>query len=139
MSTHISDLIYSKKLPNNFPFGRLSRCTGLPDEYNDILYLQSGEDRMTNGSKPLIVCLCGSTDLMGTAFVEVNRDETLKGYVVLSVGVDMKDRTQGFLAGKADVEIAIMKEKLDWLHRRKIDMADVVIVLQTSGKELGES
>ncbi|MGH7171959.1 MAG: hypothetical protein ACRELG_16920 [Gemmataceae bacterium] len=76
---------------------------------------------------------------MKTAFVDVNRDETLKGNIVLSVGVDMKDRSQEFLVGKTDAEIAIIKEQLDWLHRRKIDMADVIIILKTKGEELGHS
>lgn len=82
--------------------------------------------------KPLIVCLCGSTRLMKTAFVDANRDETLKGYIVLSVGVDMKDETQAFLQGKNEAQKEIIKQKLDWLHRRKIDLADVVIFLKDS-------
>jgi len=91
-----------------------------------------------DGFRPLIVCLCGSTDLWDT-FTEVNRDETLNGYIVLSVGVNMKDPSQSFLKDKSEAERAIIKDKLDWLHRRKIDMADVVVVLKTAGKELGAS
>jgi len=74
-------------------------------------------------------------------FAEVNRDETLNGYIVLSVGVNMKaqDASQTFLKGKSEAEVAIIKDKLDWLHRRKIDLADVVVVLKTTGKDLGES
>lgn len=94
---------------------------------------------MLAGSQPLIVCLWGSTKLMTTAFVEVNRDETLKGNIVVSVGVNMKDDSQAFLKGKSEADKAIIKAKLDWLHRRKIDMADVVIVLKTVGEELGDS
>jgi hypothetical protein len=93
---------------------------------------------MAAGSRPLIVCLCGSTDLMDK-FAEVNRDETLNGYIVLSVGVNMKDTSQPFLKHKSEAEIAIIKDKLDWLHRRKIDLADVVVVLKTAGKDLGKS
>lgn len=89
--------------------------------------------------RPMIVCLCGSTRLMKTAFVDVNRDETLKGNIVLSVGVDMKDESQEFLKEKTDVEKAIIKDHLDWLHREKIDFADLVIILKTAEKELGKS
>src|SRR6185312_12520765 len=92
-----------------------------------------------NGGQPLIVCLCGSTKLMKTAFVDANRDETLKGNIVVSVGVDMKDETQEFLIGKSESDKAIIKTQLDWLHRRKIDLADFVIVLQTKGEPLGSS
>lgn len=100
--------------------------------------MSTQEVMMADGCRPLIVCLCGSTDLMDK-FTEVNRDETLNGYIVLSVGVDMKDPSQPFLKGKSEAEIAIIKDKLDWLHRRKIDLADVVVVLKTAGKDLGES
>jgi hypothetical protein len=97
------------------------------------------ENTMVTGCQPMIVCLCGSTKLMKTAFVDVNRDETLKGNIVVSVGVDMKDQSQQFLVGKTEAEKAIIKAQLDWLHRRKIDMADVVIIIKTTGEELGES
>jgi hypothetical protein len=76
---------------------------------------------------------------MKTAFVEVNRDETLKANIVVSVGVDTKDESQEFLKDKSEADKAIIKEKLDSLHRRKIDLADVVIILKTMGEELGES
>ncbi len=93
--------------------------------------------------KPLIVCLCGSTKLWD-AFVTANRDETLKGNIVLSVGVDMQEGADlSFLKETTEpqltIEKQIIKEKLDWLHRRKIDLASVVIILQTDGKPLGSS
>ncbi len=100
--------------------------------------VRAPEGKMTGKGRPLVVCLCGSTDLMDK-FAEVNRDETLNGYIVLSVGVNMKDTSQPFLKDKSEAEIAIIKEKLDWLHRRKIDLADVIVVLKTGGKDLGES
>jgi hypothetical protein len=102
---------------------------------------------MTTGSQPLIVCLCGSTKrFMKTAFPEVNSEETLKGNIVVSVGVNMDDdpRVKKMQEeAKTDAERAAItdriKTQLDWLHRRKIDMADVVIVLQPKGEPLGPS
>jgi hypothetical protein len=85
---------------------------------------------------PKIVCLCGSTKLMKNEFVTVNRDETLKGNVVVSVGVDMRDE---FFAKSTKEEKEEIKDKLDCLHRRKIDLADEVIILKNKDHELGES
>jgi hypothetical protein len=97
------------------------------------------QTRTEKDMQSIIVCLCGTTKLMKTAFVEVNRDETLKGNIVLSVGVDMKDESQDFLKGKSEAEKAIIKYQLDCLHRRKIDMADVVVIVKTAGEQLGDS
>jgi hypothetical protein len=85
---------------------------------------------------PKLVCLCGSTRLMKNEFVTVNRDETLKGNVVVSVGVDMRD---DFFASRTKEEREEIKDKLDCLHRRKIDLADEVIILKVKDQELGES
>lgn len=70
--------------------------------------------------KPKIVCLCGSTRFKNE-FIEINKSETLKGNIVLSVG----------LFGHADnIELSEQqKEMLDELHKRKIDLADEVIIL----------
>lgn len=83
--------------------------------------------------RPKIVCLCGSTDFM-QAFDTANRDETLAGHIVLSVGVDMKNRDKAFLSSKTEAELAAIKDRLDCLHRRKIDLADEILVLNVGGK-----
>jgi hypothetical protein len=79
--------------------------------------------------KPIIVCLCGSTRFKD-AYVKAQRDETLKGKIVLSVGLfgweeglDMSGPT---------------KKMLDELHLRKIDLADEVLFLNVGGY-IGES
>ena len=83
---------------------------------------------MTDKNKrPPIVCLCGSTRFMD-AFHEAGWDFTLKGYIVLSVGVCKHTKDHGGEAlGK---EVA---DKLDELHLRKIDLADEVFVLNVDG------
>ena len=76
---------------------------------------------------PKIVCLCGSTRFMDT-FFEAGWSETLKGHIVLSVGVVT---TSADHAGEAlGVEVVQM---LDELHWRKIDLADEVLVLNVDG------
>jgi len=70
---------------------------------------------------PRIICLCGSTKFTAV-FNQVNRDLTLAGYIVLSVGCHVhSDEELGITAGQ--------KAALDELHKRKIDLADAVLVL----------
>ncbi len=76
---------------------------------------------------PEIVCLCGSTRFMD-AFHSVGWRLTLDGYIVLSVGVCKHAEHHGAEALDQDVV-----EKLDELHKRKIDLADWVMVLNVGG------
>ena len=82
-------------------------------------------------NKPIIVCLCGSTRFKDTYEV-VMREETLKGKIVLSVGmyghIEMPDMVCG----------GPVKEMLDELHLRKIDLSDEVLILNVGGY-IGES
>lgn len=79
---------------------------------------------------PRIVCLCGSTRF-SEAFREANLRETLAGNIVLTIGCDMKSDDALGLPSNA-------KEKLDELHKRKIDLCDEVLVLNVGGY-IGES
>lgn len=76
---------------------------------------------------PRIVCLCGSTKFM-QKFFEVGWDFTLRGYIVLSVGVCKHAEHHGAEALGKDVA-----DRLDELHLRKIDMADEVFVINVGG------
>jgi len=80
--------------------------------------------------KPRIVCFCGSTKFMDI-FREQNLKWTLAGNIVLTVGCDIKS-DGGLLLGED------AKLMLDQLHFRKIEMADVVYVLNVGGY-VGES
>lgn len=84
---------------------------------------------MTN--KPTIVCLCGSTRF-SEAFREANLHETLAGNIVLTIGCDMRSDADLF-ADKTDKELTAIKISLDWLHFRKIDLADEVLILNVDG------
>ena len=96
-----------------------------------------GDRESTAVGLPRIVCLCGSTKHM-SVFDQANRDETLSGRIVLTVGVDLKDRHKDVLSGKTDAEALVIKDRLDCLHRRKIDLADEILVLNVDGPP-GES
>ncbi len=75
-------------------------------------------------NKPKIVCLCGSTRFKD-AFIQANRDETLKGHIVLTVG--LFGHYEG-LDMSGDTKIM-----LDELHKRKIDLADEILVINVGG------
>lgn len=80
---------------------------------------------MTTLEWPIIVCLCGSTRF-SEAYRAANLSETLAGRIVLSVGCDFKsDDALGLT--QAD------KARLDELHKRKIDLADEILVLNVGG------
>jgi hypothetical protein len=74
---------------------------------------------------PIVVCLCGSTRF-SEAFREANFQETLSGNIVLSIGCDTKS-DKGLGLTVAD------KKRLDWLHLRKIDLANEVLILNVGG------
>ena len=78
-----------------------------------------------------IVCLCGSTRF-GQAFHDAQLQETLAGKIVLTIGCNMKSDT-GVFAGMQEVELNSIKARLDELHKRKIDLADEVFILNVGG------
>jgi hypothetical protein len=81
---------------------------------------------------PQIVCLCGSTRFM-QVFYDVGSDLTLRGHIVLTVGVCKHPEDHGAEALGADVA-----RRLDELHLWKIDLADIVVILNVGGY-IGES
>jgi hypothetical protein len=91
--------------------------------------LEVPRDR-TFQERPRIVCLCGSTRFY-QQFVEANYRETMEGHIVLSVGFyphaekEMHHEERGCTAQQ--------KLALDELHKRKIDLADEVLVLNVGG------
>ena len=77
----------------------------------------------------MIITLCGSTRFKDE-FLAVQRDLTLQGHIVLSVG----------LFAHADNEELTAEEKirLDNLHKEKINMSDAIFVINKDGY-IGES
>jgi hypothetical protein len=79
--------------------------------------------------EPIRVCLCGSTRFR-EAFEKAQKDETLAGKIVLTVG--MFGHAEGI-----DMNGPV-KRMLDELHLRKIDIAHEVLILNVGGY-IGES
>ena len=79
-----------------------------------------------------VITLCGSTKFK-EEFLEIQKDLTLQGNIVISVG----------LFGHADghyetIVTEDIKVLLDDMHKRKIDMADEIFVINVDGY-IGES
>lgn len=77
-----------------------------------------------------IVTLCGSTRFK-EQFMEAQKRLTLEGCIVISVGLFGH-------SGDADVWKPGVKEMLDDMHLRKIDLADEIFVINVGGY-IGES
>lgn len=89
------------------------------------------------GPRPRIVTLCGSTRFYDE-FQQANYDETMAGHVVLSVGFYPHAKAEhghGEGVGHDSAE----KVALDELHKRKIDMADEVLVVSDASGYYGDS
>ncbi len=85
--------------------------------------------------KPVVVTICGSTrfrDQLNAA----RRAETLAGHIVLSSEVYFKDDPD--LERMGDAASLRLKEAMDELHLRKIDLSDEVLILNVGGY-IGES
>ncbi len=125
------------------------RCTD-DDKYDEFAIIPWGElqtaiktaadqiemqQRERVEKRPRIVCLCGSTRFKD-AFDEANYQETMAGKIVLSVGFYMHatdNQHGGHIGATPEQKIA-----LDELHKRKIDLADEVLILNVGGY-IGES
>ena len=77
-----------------------------------------------------IVTLCGSTRFK-EQFLEAQKQLTLEGCIVISVGLFGH-------SGDADVWKPGVKEMLDDMHLKKIDLADEIFVINVGGY-IGES
>lgn len=95
---------------------------------NDIEDARTKRAGKFNGPPATVVCLCGSTRFMD-AFQKAKYDETLAGRIVLSIGCDTKSDGELFKGPEGDA----IKIKLDELHKRKIDLADEVLILNVGG------
>lgn len=85
---------------------------------------------MVNNSKYKIVTLCGSTKFKDD-FIRVQKELTLEGNIVISVGLFGH-------SGDSEAMDENTKLMLDDMHKRKIDMADAIYVINKDGY-VGES
>lgn len=77
-----------------------------------------------------VITLCGSTKFKDE-FMKAQKDLTLQGNIVISVGLFGH-------SGDDEVWTEGTKEMLDNMHKRKIDMADEILVINVGGY-IGES
>ncbi len=77
-----------------------------------------------------VITLCGSTKFKD-AFMEAQKRPTLEGNIVISVGMFGH-------SGDDEVWTEGTKAMLDDMHKRKIDMADEIYVINVGGY-IGES
>jgi hypothetical protein len=77
-----------------------------------------------------VITLCGSTRFKDQ-FIEAQKRLTLEGNIVISVGLFGH-------SGDDEVWTEGTKEMLDKMHKRKIDMADAIYVINVGGY-IGES
>ena len=91
----------------------LSKCTWTPEAGIQIAHT----------TKPKVITLCGSTKFKNE-FEQKNKELTLAGNIVISVGL---------FGHSGDIITAYQKLMLDDLHKRKIDMADAIYVINKDG------
>ena len=72
-----------------------------------------------------VTTLCGSTKFK-EEFMKVQKELTLSGHIVISVGLFGH-------SGDNEVWSKGTKEMLDDMHKRKIDMADEIFVINVGG------
>lgn len=72
-----------------------------------------------------VITLCGSTRFE-EQFIEIQKLLTLKGNIVISVGLFGH-------SGDNEVWLNDTKQMLDDMHKRKIDMADEIFVINVNG------
>lgn len=102
--------------------------------YKDDDFLSGRHITCPGPRVPEIVVLCGSTRFK-EAFWDAGKRLAYEGKIVLTVS-DLDPRPEA-----RDVNVPIdagLKARLDWLHKRKIDLADRVLVLNVGGY-IGES
>lgn len=84
-----------------------------------------------------VITLCGSTRFR-KAFEEVNKRLTLKGYIVISVGLYGHSGDGEVWENMDEGTLTRTKAMLDDMHKRKIDMAEAIFVINQGGY-IGES
>lgn len=90
---------------------------------------------MVGGYK--VVTLCGSTRFKNE-FLEVQKQLTLEGYIVISVGLFGHSGDNEVWDGMDEGTLSKTKKMLDDMHKRKIDMSDEIFVVDVDGY-IGES
>ena len=84
-----------------------------------------------------VITLCGSTRFKDE-FMEAQKRLTLEGNIVISVGLFGHSGDNEVWENMDEGTLTATKEMLDDMHKRKIDMADEIFVINVGGY-IGES
>ena len=84
-----------------------------------------------------VITLCGSTKFK-EQFINVQKELTLKGNIVISVGLFGHSGDTEVWENMDEGTLTKTKEMLDDMHKRKIDMADEIFVINVN-RYIGES
>ena len=79
-----------------------------------------------------VITLCGSTRFKDE-FYKVQKELTLQGNIVISVGVFGHSGDNEVWEKMDEGTLTKTKEMLDDMHKRKIDMADEIFVINVGG------
>ena len=79
-----------------------------------------------------VITLCGSTRFKDE-FMKAQKDLTLKGNIVISVGLFGHSGDNEVWENMDEGTLTRTKEMLDDMHKRKIDMADEIYVINVGG------
>ena len=79
-----------------------------------------------------VITLCGSTRFK-EQFMQTQKDLTLKGNIVISVGLFGHSGDQEVWENMDEGTLTKTKEMLDDMHKRKIDMSDEIFVINVNG------
>lgn len=79
-----------------------------------------------------VITLCGSTRFK-EAFLEAQKKLTLDGNIVISVGLFGHAGDDEVWEGMSEDTLTRTKRMLDDMHKRKIDMADEIFVINVGG------
>ena len=79
-----------------------------------------------------VITLCGSTRFKD-AFIEAQKRLTLEGNIVISVGLFGHSGDNEVWENMDEGTLTRTKEMLDDMHKRKIDMADEIFVINKNG------
>ena len=79
-----------------------------------------------------VITLCGSTRFKDQ-FMEAQKKLTLEGNIVISVGLFGHSGDQEVWENMDEGTLTKTKEMLDDMHKRKIDMADAIFVINVGG------
>ena len=79
-----------------------------------------------------VITLCGSTRFK-EAFIEAQKKLTLDGNIVISVGLFGHSGDNEVWEGMSEDALTKTKIMLDDMHKRKIDMADEIFVVNVGG------